>query len=183
MSSVCGFNAIAVAKPLTCLLGLRLWSLYTYTIVIYSTQQYTISVFDSVRFSGKPNTSHIGAGFHVFYDVRSSPNGDGYFYFFFHFHSHTHAHHSYCYSKTVYINEVNCENWECVVDSLFFQSTQNVAAYRIFDRDTNFVSHLIVDWPAKPCFYFESSLRFDKNDKFSENDVSTTQTFERRAEV
>jgi len=81
MSSVRGFDAIAVAKPLTCLLGPRpVIVVHVYkSNILYKTIY--IGLRYSVRFSGKQNTSHIETGFYVFYEVRSSQNGDIYFYF------------------------------------------------------------------------------------------------------
>lgn len=44
-----------------------------------------------------------------------------YLFLFFSISTHTRTHATHRYSKTVYINEVNCENRKYLIDSLFFQ--------------------------------------------------------------
>lgn len=120
MSSVRGFDAIAVAKPLTCLLGARLWSLYIYTIVLYSAQQYIYYI--GLRFDPifrKTEYQSYRSRFSCFL-WRSIQPKRWYLFLFFFIPTHALTHSTHRYSKTVYINEANCENRECLVDSLFF---------------------------------------------------------------
>jgi len=101
MASVWGFDAIAVAKTLTCLLGARLWSSYVYTIVLYSAQQY---IYIGLRFGPifrKTEYQSYRSRFSCFL-WRSIQPKRWYLFLFFFVPTHARTHTAHRYSKSLY---------------------------------------------------------------------------------
>lgn len=96
MSSVRVFDAIAVAKPLTCLLGPRLWPLYMYIIVIIHSTQQTIYIYQSsIRSDFSENRIPVmWEQVFMFFMTFDPAQTTIFIFIFFHFHLHTHSRHS-----------------------------------------------------------------------------------------